>query len=132
MGQPYKTRRQSSNGFLYKDGGCFSAVFLNNSDKNSDIEGGLLDSAQARITLPRFYNKDDGFANGDRIYLSPGDRIYVKDKSIDTSVSNFQEVEFEPDRENLLQFPATAQPPSLVAITEKPRSTPLPPKHFWN
>lgn len=98
---------QSSNGFLYKEGGCFSAVFLSNSDRNSDIDGGLLDSSQARITLPRFYNKDEGFANGERIYLAPGDRIYVKDKGIDTSVSNFQEIEFEQDRENFLQFPAT-------------------------
>lgn len=97
---------QSSNGFLYKSGGCFSAVFLNNSDKSSDIDGGLLDAAQARITLPRFYNKGEGFANGNRIYLSPGDKIYVKDKTIDMSVANFQEVEYEPNKENFLQFPA--------------------------
>ncbi len=98
---------QASNGFLYKEHPCsLTAVFLGNSTKNSDIDGGLLDSSQARITLPRFYNTDKGFADGDRIYLATGDKLYIKDKSIDTSVANFQEFEYEPDRDNLLQFPA--------------------------
>lgn len=98
---------QSSNGFLYKEHPCsLTAVFLGNSSNEKDIDGGVFDSAQARITLPRFYNTDKGFADGERIYLSPGDKLYIKDKSIDTKVANFQEFEYEPDRDNFLQYPA--------------------------
>lgn len=95
---------QSSNGFLYKCAGCFTAVMLGNSRNKQDTDGGVMDPSQTRVTLPRFYNKDN-FADGARIYISPGDKIYVKDRSIDTMVANYQRMTFEPDRDNLAQFP---------------------------
>lgn len=96
---------QSSNGFLYKEAGCFTGVILGNSRGRTDLDGGFMDPSQARMTLPRFYNAE-GFSDGKRIYLAPGDRIFIRDKEIDTKVENFQRVNFESDRDNVLQFPA--------------------------
>lgn len=95
---------QSSNGFLYKEAGCFTAVMLGNSRSKTDADAGILDPSQTRVTLPRFYNKD-GYADGDRIYIAPGDKIYVRNPKVDTKVGNYQRMTFEPDRDNLAQFP---------------------------
>jgi hypothetical protein len=94
----------SSNGFLYKCSGEFTGVMFSNSRGKQDTEGGIIDPSQTRITLPRFYNKES-LADGDRIYMVPGDKIYVKDKSINTLVGNYQRMEYEPNKENLAQFP---------------------------
>lgn len=95
---------QASNGFLYKESGCFTAVILGNSKNRVELDAGYMDASQARITLPRFYNEKN-YADGKRIYLAPGDRIFIRDKTIDTKVANFQRVEFENDRDNICQFP---------------------------
>lgn len=97
---------QSSNGFLYKESGCFTGVILGNSRNRGDLDGGFVDPSQSRMTLPRFYN-DQGYSDGKRIYIAPGDRIFIRDKEIDTRVENFQRVNFESDRDNVLQFPAS-------------------------
>src|SRR5690606_36496659 len=69
---------QQSNGYIYKKAACFTATMLNNSKGRKGMDGGILDVSVGRITLPRFYDKDErGDAKGDRIYLSPGDRLYV-------------------------------------------------------
>lgn len=104
--RPEELDVQSSNGFLYKEAGCFTAVMLGNGKTKEDGDGGFIDPSQTRVTLPRFYNEKD-FADGKRIYIAPGDRIYVKDKSIDTKVENFQRMTFDPDRDNIAQFPIT-------------------------
>jgi len=96
---------QQSNGFLYKKAGCFTAVLLGNSKNRQEMDGGVMDASTGRITLPRFYDVGDDQSNGKRIYLCPGDRIYVKNKDIDTRVPNFQEMTYEPDRDNVTQFP---------------------------
>jgi hypothetical protein len=95
---------QQSNGFLYSKAGCFTAVLLSNSKHKQQMDGGVMDVSQGRITLPRFYD-DQALADGKRIYLAPGDRIYVKNKEIDIRVPNWQEMTFEPDRDNVAQFP---------------------------
>jgi hypothetical protein len=97
---------QESNGYLYKKHKCFTAVMLNNSKERKQMDGGVMDTASARITLPRFYDlAERGDAKGDRIYIAPGDRLYIADPSVDTRVANFQEMTFDPDRDNVAQFP---------------------------
>jgi hypothetical protein len=96
---------QQSNGFLYDKVGCFTAVLTGNSKKRGQMDGGVIDASVGRITLPRFYDVNGGLANGERIYLCPGDRVYVRNKEIDTRIPNFHEMAFEPDRDNVTQFP---------------------------
>lgn len=94
----------SSNGMLYTASGCFTATMIGNSRKNR-LPGGLVDDSVSRLVMPRFYDKGEGVAEGDRIYLSPGDRVYIADKDADVKVVNFQRMEFEPGRDNEPMFP---------------------------
>ena len=97
---------ESTNGFLYKKVGCFSAVMMSNSRQKADLDGGQMDPSVCRITLPRFYNIDENNESaGKRIYLAPGDRIYVKNPKVDTNVVNYQLMEYDQDRDNVAQFP---------------------------
>lgn len=92
----------SSNGFIYKKCGEFTAVMLGNSKKHTPIEGGVFDHSTSRITLPRYYDS----ANGEEkeIHLAPGDRIYVKD--LEVHVVNYQRVDHNPAGMDFLQYPA--------------------------
>lgn len=92
----------SSNGFIYKKCGTFTAVMLGNNKRNNDIEAGVFDYSTARITLPRFYDSETG--EEIQIHLAPGDRIYVKD--LEVHVVNYQRVEYNPNGMDFLQYPA--------------------------
>jgi hypothetical protein len=96
----------SSNGMLYKCAGQFTAVLSANNKKKTPIDGGSMDSSRAYITLPRFYDADGEYANGDRIYLAPGDRIFVCNPSVDMKVAGEQEVHWDPNRDTQLMYPA--------------------------
>lgn len=98
----------TSNGMIYKCSGRFSATMTDNSRSQGRSDGGTLDPSQSKLVLPRFYNKDPNSgdqADGDRIYLAPGDRIYVADKKIDVLVSNYHEMDYEQDIDNVAMFP---------------------------
>ena len=95
----------SSNGMLYFKAGCFSATMVDNSKSQKHSEGGVLDYSTSRLIMPRFYNKQDGQANGDRIYLAPGDRVYISDPNADILVPNYQRMDFDPDNDNKTMFP---------------------------
>lgn len=84
----------SSNGMLYIKAGCFTAAMVDNSKKNSYSDGGLIDPSTSRLILPRFYNKGEDQSNGERIYMVPGDRVYIADKDADDLVSNYQRMEY--------------------------------------
>lgn len=94
----------SSNGFIYKKCGSFTAVILGNSKKNGSSDGGIFDQSTARITLPRHYDEDSANHAGETIYLAPGDRIYIRD--IEVPVVNYQRVNHNPNGDDFLQFPA--------------------------
>lgn len=96
----------ASNGNIYVKSGCFTATMLDNSKQQSRAEGGFLDMSTSRLVLPRFYNKQDGQSNGDRIYMSPGDRVYIYDPHADTMVANVQKMDYEPNIPNVPMFPA--------------------------
>jgi hypothetical protein len=57
--------------------------------------------------MPRFYDLNrPGDAQGKRIYLSPGDRIYVADPEVDVLVSNMQKMDYKPEGgDDIAMFP---------------------------
>ena len=97
----------AENGFIYKKCGEFTGVILNNQKSKKPVDGGLYDTSEARLTLPRFYNEDSSEAANERIHLCPGDRIFLKnvDKE-EKSVVNYQRVQYNPNGSDFLQFPA--------------------------
>lgn len=95
----------SSNGMLYFKAGCFSATMVDNSKSQSRSEGGLLDYSTSRLIMPRFYNKNGDQDNGERIYLAPGDRVYIADQNADDKVPNYQRMDYEAGVDNVPMFP---------------------------
>lgn len=95
----------SSNGFIYLKAGCFTATLIGNSSRKKYGDSGFMDDSMARLVMPRFYDKDDLVAEGTRIYLSPGDRVYIADPNADVLVPNFQRMDFEDDQDNRPMFP---------------------------
>jgi len=95
----------TSNGMIYKCAGKFTATMTDNSRDRKRGEAGVLDPSESKLVLPRFYNVDGGVSNGERIYLSPGDRIYIADPDADVLVSNPQEMDYEPGIDNVPMFP---------------------------
>ena len=91
----------SENGFIYKKVGEFIGTILGNSKKHNFDEGGLIDTSIGRLVLPKYYEKP---CDDKEIQLLPGDRIYAK--NIALNVPNYQRVEYDPKRSDLLQFPA--------------------------
>lgn len=94
----------TSNGMLYCCGGKISATMTDNERSKGKSDGGVTDPSQARLVMPRFYNKD-ALADGDRIYLAPGDRLYVADPDADVLVSNYHEMDYEVGMDNVPMFP---------------------------
>lgn len=95
----------SSNGMIYTKVGCFTATMVGNSRSQSRAEGGFVDQSTSRLVMPRFYNKQGEQANADRIYMAPGDRVYIADPNADDLVPNYQRMEFVADRDNRPMFP---------------------------
>jgi len=93
----------TSNGYIYTLAGRFTATMTDNTKTRSRSSGSILDPSESKLVMPRFYN-NLGIADGTRIYLSPGDRIYVADPSIDVYVSNNQKMEYIPGQDNVPMF----------------------------
>ncbi len=94
----------TSNGMLYVCAGTFTACETDNTTDKKRTDGGVVDPSVSRLILPRFYNKTKSVAgqinsapvdDGDRIYLAPGDRIYVSDPNANVLVSNYQRMTYE-------------------------------------
>ncbi len=96
----------TSNGMIYICSGKFTATMTDNSRSRTRGEAGILDPSESKLVMPRFYDKDAvGDVKGARIYLSPGDRIYVADPEADVLVSNPQEIDYVPGVDNVAMFP---------------------------
>ncbi len=95
----------TSNGMIYTCAGKFTATMTDNTREEKRGGAGILDQSESKLVMPRFYNKDGGLSNGDRIYLMPGDRIYVADPNVDVKVSNAQWVDYVPDGSDIPMFP---------------------------
>lgn len=104
----------TSNGMIYRCAGKFTATMTDNSRDRKRGEAGTLDPSESKLVLPRFYNQGDGVSNGTRIYLSPGDRIYVADPEADVLVSNPQKMDYEADIDNIPMFPIVQMEMPLV------------------
>lgn len=94
----------TSNGMIYRCAGKFTATMTDNSREQKKSGGGTLDPSESRLVMPRFYN-NIGVADGDRIYLMPGDRLYVADPDADVLVANAHKMDFDPDIDNEPVFP---------------------------
>jgi hypothetical protein len=98
----------SENGFIYEKSGEFTGVIVNNSKNKTDVDGGIYQYSEARVTLPRFYNSDSELMAGERIHLCPGDRIFLKNVSkCEKNVVNYQRVQYNLNGDDFLQFQAT-------------------------
>src|SRR5271165_2803275 len=109
----------TSNGMIYRAAGRFTAAITDNSREQKRGASGLLDPSEARLVMPRFYNKEgiqdcgsDGVAQGNRIYLAPGDRVYIADPDADVLVANYQEMDYQDELDNEPMFP-------IVRLEEK-------------
>lgn len=94
----------TSNGMIYRCAGKFTATMTDNSRDRQRGDAGTIDPSESRLVLPRFYN-DKGYADGKRIYLSPGDRVYIADPDADVLVSNPQKMDYESGIDNVPMFP---------------------------
>lgn len=94
----------TSNGMIYRCAGKFTATMTDNTREQKRSAGGILDPSESKLVLPRFYNKE-GVADGDRIYLAPGDRLYFSDPNADVLVANYHEMDYQPDIDNTPMFP---------------------------
>lgn len=94
----------TSNGMIYRCAGKFTATMTDNSREQKRSSGGILDPSESKLVMPRFYNKD-GVADGDRIYLAPGDRLYVSDPDADVKVSTYHKMDYQSDIDNEPMFP---------------------------
>ncbi len=103
----------TSNGMIYSLAGRFTATMTDNSKTRERQSGSVLDASESRLVMPRFYN-NLGLADGNRIYLSPGDRIYVADPTVDVLVSNTQKMDYLPDQDNVPMFPIVEMETTLV------------------
>jgi hypothetical protein len=93
----------TSNGNIYTLAGRFTATMTDNTKTRNRAGGSILDPSESKLVMPRFYN-NLGLADGKRIYLSPGDRIYVADPTVDVNVSNPQKMEYVPNEDNIPMF----------------------------
>lgn len=90
----------SENGFLYEKTGEFVGTIVGNSRNNGSTDANnIFDQSSARLIMPKFYQGSE-----EEISLLPGDRLYAKDISL--KVDNFQRVQYNPEGEDYLQFPA--------------------------
>lgn len=94
----------TSNGMIYKCAGTFTATMTDNTREQKRSAGGVLDPSESRLVMPRFYNKA-GVADGERIYLMPGDRIYYADPNADDRVVNAHKMDYQADVDNVPMFP---------------------------
>ena len=103
----------TSNGMIYRCAGKFTATMTDNSRDRKRGEAGVLDPSESKLVMPRFYN-ENGLADGKRIYLSPGDRIYVADPLADVLVSNPQKMDYEAGIDNVPMFPIVEMEMPLI------------------
>lgn len=93
----------TSNGMIYRCAGKFTATMTDNSRDQKRTDGGLIDPSQSRLVMPRFYNEVNG--QEARIYMAPGDRIYMADQDADVFVANYQKMDYEAGVDNVPIFP---------------------------
>ncbi len=88
-------------GMYYTCAGKFLGIMTNNPKSNRFQSEGIIDSATCWIIVPRFYEQ-----NGQRIYFSPYDKLYVADNQFkEVLVPNFESMEASTTGVDRLRFP---------------------------
>jgi hypothetical protein len=101
-----QSKRQSSDGFLYKEVGCFHMFFSSNSGEWTVEVEGLTSHDTAVVTFPMIYEDKDGQPIPDRpVLIGKYDRFYMKDVIV--RVIAMQYVEANTTGVDKLQYPAT-------------------------
>jgi hypothetical protein len=95
----------SSNGMIYRYAGTFTATLTSNDRDQKRGPSGVIDPSEAHLVMPRFYNANGTVDTGNRIYLAPGDRIYIADPNADVNVANPQKMDYEEGIDNVPMFP---------------------------
>jgi hypothetical protein len=110
----------SSNGMLYYCAGIFTATMTDDSKDKKRVEQGILEPTNSRLVMSRFYKNADGTNNTEpnptRIYLTPGDRLYLSDKNADVRVPKSQEMSYEENVDNQTAFPIWEMDPTCPVI----------------
>lgn len=104
----------TSNGMIYRYAGTFTATLTTNTREEKRGPSGVIDPSEARLVMPRFYNASGAVDNGDRIYLAPGDRIYIADPNADVNVANSQKMDYEEGIDNVPMFPIVQLQDAIV------------------
>lgn len=101
----------TSNGMIYHCVGKFTAAITDNSRERKLGGAGPLDPSEGLLVMPRFYDSDlpqqndvNCPPNGERIYIMPGDRLYVADPRANMLVSNAQKMDYNPNGEDEPMF----------------------------
>jgi hypothetical protein len=94
----------TSNGMIYRCAGIFTATMTDNTREQKRSAGGVVDPSESRLVMPRFYNKVDQ-DDGCRIYLMPGDRLYISDINADVKVATSHKMDYQSDIDNEPMFP---------------------------
>lgn len=95
----------TSNGMIYRCAGKFTATMTDNSRSQKRGDSGILDASEGRLVMPRFYDVEATDNEPKRIYMAPGDRIYVSNPTTDVKVSNYHEMDYEPNIDNEAMYP---------------------------
>jgi hypothetical protein len=95
----------TSNGMIYRLAGQFTATMTDNQRRQKRGPSGVLDPSEANLVMPRFYNIQGGVANGERIYMAPGDRVYLADANANDFVANSQKMDYQQSVDNEPMFP---------------------------
>jgi hypothetical protein len=103
----------TSNGMIYRCAGKFTATMTDNSREQKRSSGGILDPSESRLVMPRFYN-NVGQDDGKRIYLAPGDRLYLSDPTADVKVSNYHKMDYQSDIDNEPMFPIVCLEENII------------------
>jgi hypothetical protein len=94
----------TSNGMIYVCAGVFTGCETDNTTDKERTDGGIVDPSVSRLIMPRFYNTTKSVPGqintnpvdtGNRIYMAPGDRLYVSDPNANVKVSNYQKMTYE-------------------------------------
>lgn len=103
----------TSNGMIYRFGGKFTATMTDNSREQRRAPSGTVDPSESRLVMPRFYNNKD-VADGDRIYLMPGDRLYIADPDANVLVANSQMMDYQENIDNEPMFAIVSMEDKII------------------
>jgi hypothetical protein len=95
----------TSNGYIYTCVGKFTATMIDNTSQEKDSDAGMIEASEMRLVMPRFYNAGPEQSAGKRIYMHPGDRLYIADPNADTTVIGKHKMDYDPYADNTAVYP---------------------------